>query len=64
MTQTAARLHGVWAASLAVLSGVVGAVGAGLPLSWAIPALTLAPALVIATLERGAAAHRDAAPTG
>ncbi|MEZ5726760.1 MAG: hypothetical protein R3E48_01360 [Burkholderiaceae bacterium] len=39
--------------ALAILAGVVVAVAAGLPLPWAIPLLTLAPATVVVAIERG-----------
>ena len=42
----------VWATALVMLATVVGAVAAGLPLFWALPALALAPAFVIALVER------------
>ncbi len=45
------RMGPVWAAALALLAGVVAAVAAGLPLAWALPALALAPAFVIAAVE-------------
>ena len=53
VTRHGAGLHGVWLASLVVLAAVVAAVAGGLPLPWALPALTLAPMLVILTVERG-----------
>jgi low temperature requirement protein LtrA len=46
------RLGWVWATGLVILAAVVVAVAAGLPLPWALPALALAPALVIAVVER------------
>jgi low temperature requirement protein LtrA len=55
VTRVEARLLRVWLGSLLVLGGVVVGVWLGLPLPWAIPALTLAPALVIARIERGVA---------
>lgn len=55
VTRIQAPLQRVWLASLVALGAVVAAVFFGLPLPWAIPALTLAPGLVIATIERGAA---------
>lgn len=42
---------GVWVAALVLLAAVVGAVAAGLSLFWALPALALAPAFVIAMVE-------------
>ena len=53
-----ARLKLVWLGSLAILAAVVFAVSGGLPLAWAIPALTLAPALVVGFVERDSAAAR------
>lgn len=54
----------VWLAALLVLFGVVGAVAAGLPLAWALPLVTLAPAVPIAAIERRRAAqHASPAPT-
>jgi len=55
VTRIPARLHGVWAISVALLALVVVAVGCGLPLPWAIPALTLAPTFVIGMIELGVA---------
>lgn len=48
-----ARLGWVWGASLLILASVVAAVALGLPLTWSILAVTLAPALTIAVVERG-----------
>jgi low temperature requirement protein LtrA len=48
----ALRNGGVWVTALVLLAAVVGAVAAGLPLFWALPALALAPAFVIAMVER------------
>lgn len=53
VTRHEARLHVVWAVSLVLLGVVVVAVWRGLPLPWAIPAITLAPAFVIAMVTRG-----------
>ncbi len=55
VTRHAARLNLVWVGSLVILAGVVFAVWRGLPLPWAIPALTLAPASVVILVERGIA---------
>jgi hypothetical protein len=46
------RLAWVWITVLVMLAAVVAAVAAGLPLPWALPALALAPALLIAVVER------------
>lgn len=46
------RHRWAWPSALALLAAVVGAVAAGLPLFWALPALSLAPALVIAAAEQ------------
>ena len=46
----------VW---LAILVVVVAAVAAGLPLAGAIPAVTLAPAVIIVVIERGRLARPD-----
>jgi low temperature requirement protein LtrA len=46
------RLAGTWAATFVILAAVVAAVAAGLRLSWALPALALAPAWVIFVVER------------
>jgi low temperature requirement protein LtrA len=53
VTRHQAGLRNVWLASLLWLGLVVGAVALGLPLPWALPAVTLAPLLVIAVVERG-----------
>ena len=55
----ALRMGPVWAASLLMLAAVVGAVAAGLPLAWALPALALAPAFVIAVVERSRRLHPE-----
>ena len=47
------RVDWAWGASLMLLAGVVGAVEAGMPLAWSLPALALAPAFLIAVVERG-----------
>ena len=46
------RLAWVWITVLGMLAAVVAAVAAGMPLPWALPALALAPALLIAVVER------------
>jgi low temperature requirement protein LtrA len=46
------RLGWIWLTALALLGAVVGAVAAGLPLPWALPALALAPTFVIAMVQR------------
>lgn len=46
------RVAWAWSMGLAVLAAVVAAVAAGMPLPWALPALALAPALLIAVFER------------
>ena len=47
-----AQLGWAWVAAVAILLAVVGAVDAGLPLAWAISAVTLAPAFIILVVER------------
>ncbi len=46
------RVGRIWGSSLGLLAAVVGAVALGLPLAWALPALALAPGLVIVVVER------------
>jgi len=46
-----AQLGWVWGFAALILAAVVAAVAAGLPLAWAIPAVTAAPAFVIAAIE-------------
>ena len=46
------RAGWAWGASLVLLIAVVGAVEAGMPLAWSLPALALAPAFLIAVVER------------
>jgi hypothetical protein len=46
------RAGWAWGASFVLLLAVVGAVEAGMPLAWSLPALALAPALLIAVVER------------
>jgi low temperature requirement protein LtrA len=53
VTRHDAGLQRVWLGSLLLLATVVGAVWLGLPLPWALPAVTLAPLLVIVMVERG-----------
>ena len=53
VTRHNAGLQRVWLASQLLLAAVVGAVWLGLPLPWALPAVTLAPLLVIVMVERG-----------
>ena len=53
VTRSDAGLQRVWIGSLALLGAVVGAVALGLPLPWALPAVTLAPALMIVMIEQG-----------
>lgn len=55
VTRHDAALQPVWLASVGVLAAVVGAVALGLPLPWALPALTLAPLCVILRVEHGVA---------
>jgi hypothetical protein len=55
VTRHGAALQPVWLASVGVLAAVVAAVALGLPLPWALPALTLAPLCVIVRVEHGAA---------
>ena len=54
-----AQLGWAWGAALAILVVVVAAVAAGLPLAGAIPAVTLAPAVIIVVIERGRLARPD-----
>ena len=54
-----AQLGWAWGAALAILVVVVAAVAAGLPLAGAIPAVTLAPAVIILVIEWGRLAHPD-----
>jgi low temperature requirement protein LtrA len=51
----------VWAVAFALLAAVVAAVAAGLLLFWALPALALAPAFVIAMNERSRLLRHEAA---
>ncbi len=55
VTRHNARLQRIWLGSMLLLAAVVGATWLGLPLPWALPALTLAPLLVIVMVERGLA---------
>ena len=48
-----ARLGWAWLTAAVILALVVSAVAAGLPLAWAIPAVTLAPAVIIIVVEIG-----------
>ena len=48
-----AQLGWAWGFAALILAAVVAAVAAGLPLAWAIPAVTVAPAFVIAAIEYG-----------
>jgi low temperature requirement protein LtrA len=48
-----AQLGWAWGSAAFILAAVVAAVAAGLPLAWAIPAVTAAPAVVIAAMEYG-----------
>ena len=48
-----AQLGWAWGFAAFILTAVVAAVAAGLPLTWAIPAVTAAPAFVIAAIEYG-----------
>jgi low temperature requirement protein LtrA len=58
------RAGWAWGAALVLLGVVVGAVETGLPLAWSLPALALAPALLIAVVERERRlAPRTTAPT-
>jgi low temperature requirement protein LtrA len=59
VTRVNARLAPAWLAALALLAAVVAAVAAGLPLAWAIAALPLAPAVVIAAVEHGKRHHPE-----
>jgi hypothetical protein len=54
-----AQLGWAWGAALAILVVVVAAVATGLPLAGAIPAVTLAPAVIIVVIERGRLARPD-----
>lgn len=56
-----AQLGWAWGAALAILLAVVVAVALGLPLAWAIPAITLAPAVIIVVIEKGRRARPDLA---
>lgn len=47
----ARRMGRAWLAALLILGVVVAAVGLGLPLPWALPALALAPAFVVAMAQ-------------
>lgn len=53
VTRNGAGLHRVWLISLLILVAVVLAVWQGLPIRWAMPAITLAPAFLIWMVERG-----------
>jgi low temperature requirement protein LtrA len=53
LTRVQARLAPAWLGALALLVAVVAAVMLGLPLTWAICLLPLAPAIVIVTVELG-----------
>ena len=53
VTRNEAQLRLVWVLSLLILVAVVLAVWLGLPIRWAMPAITLAPAFVILMVERG-----------
>ncbi len=48
-----AQLGWAWGCAAVILVAVVAAVAAGLPLAWAIPAVTAAPAVVIVVIEIG-----------
>lgn len=55
-------MAGVWSTALALLALVVASVAAGLPLAWALPALALAPAFVVAAVERSGRLAAAASP--
>jgi low temperature requirement protein LtrA len=56
-----ARLGWAWAAAFVVLGAVVAAVAAGLPLAWALVAITAAPVVIVVALETGRRAQPDGA---
>ncbi len=53
VTRIEARFHLVWLGSVGWLGAVVVAVWQGMPLPWALPAITVAPAFVIAMVALG-----------
>ncbi len=54
-----AQLGWAWGAAFGILGAVVAVVALGLPLAAAIPAITLAPALIIVVIEKGRRARPD-----
>ena len=59
VTRSQAGLKRIWVVGVLLPAAVVVAVWQGLPLPWAIPALTLAPLFVVVIIERGTVGRPD-----